>query len=74
MLVPQLRYCDLFEFGFALFEAFDIQVSAASQNTNQFLKFSQSMLNFQSCRAWRIGKHKGIRENREDVKVIFEQR
>jgi len=36
-----------FEFGFALFEAFDTPVSAASQNTNQFSKSSQSILNFQ---------------------------
>ena len=35
-----------FEFGFALFEAFDTPVSAASQNTNQFSKSSQSILNF----------------------------
>ena len=39
-----------FEFGFALFEAFDTPVSAASQNTNQFSKSSQSMLNFQPRR------------------------
>jgi len=40
-----------FEFGFALFEAFDTPVSAASQNTNQFSKSSQSILNFQHYRA-----------------------
>ena len=39
-----------FDFGFAHFEAFDTQVSAASQNTNQFSKSSQSMLKFQPCR------------------------
>jgi hypothetical protein len=38
-----------FDFGFALFEAFDTPVSAASQNTNQFSKSSQSILNFQPC-------------------------
>ena len=32
-----------FEFGFALFEAFDTPVSAAFQNTNQFSKSSQSI-------------------------------
>ena len=36
-----------FEFGFALFEAFATTVSAAFQNTNQFSKSSQYMLNFQ---------------------------
>ena len=39
-----------FEFGFALFEAFDTPVSKASQNTNQFSKSSQSILNFQTYR------------------------
>ncbi|MFA6104665.1 MAG: hypothetical protein WC721_20925, partial [Victivallaceae bacterium] len=33
-----------FEFGFALFEAFDTPVSAAFQNTNQFSKSSQSIV------------------------------
>jgi hypothetical protein len=36
-----------FDFRFALFEAFDTPVSAASQNTDQFSKSAQAMLNFQ---------------------------
>ena len=40
-----------FEFGFALFEAFDTPVSAASQNTNQFSKSSQSMVKFSSVQS-----------------------
>jgi hypothetical protein len=47
---PAIAGLRSFEFGFALFEAFDTPVSAALQNTNQFSKFSQSMLNVQPCR------------------------
>ena len=37
---PAIAVLRSFEFGFALFEAFDTPVSAASQNTNQFSKYS----------------------------------
>ena len=40
-----------FEFGFALFEAFDTPVSAASQNTNQFSKSSQSIVEFSAVQS-----------------------
>ena len=40
-----------FEFGFVLFEAFDTTVSAASQNTNQFSKSSQSIGEFSAVQS-----------------------
>ena len=40
-----------FEFGFALFEAFDTPASAASQNTNQFSKSSQSIVEFSTVQS-----------------------
>ncbi|MFA6101619.1 MAG: hypothetical protein WCV67_06565 [Victivallaceae bacterium] len=47
-----------FEFGFALFEAFDTPVSAASQNTNQFSKSSQSIVKFSAVRSITVMKIK----------------
>ena len=49
---PAIAGLRSFEFGSALFEAFDTHVSAASQNTNQFSKSSQSILNFQPYRVY----------------------
>ncbi len=43
-----------------LFEAFDTQVSAASQNTNRFSKSSQSMLNFQPCRVYLFVPYRSV--------------
>ena len=40
-----------FEFGFAIFEAFDTPVSAASQNTNQFSKSPQSIVEFSAVQS-----------------------
>ncbi len=40
-----------FEFGLALFEAFDTPVLAASQNTNQFSKSSQSIVEFSAVQS-----------------------
>ena len=53
-----------FEFGFALFEAFDTPVSAASQNTNQFSKSAQSLVKFSAVQSiYHIYRKKTQRNN-----------
>ena len=52
--------CNLYDFGFALFEAFDTPVSAASQNTNQFSKSSQSMFKFSAVQSILFSEYQEI--------------
>ena len=62
--------CEDFEFGFALFEAFDTPVSAASQNTNPNSKSSQSIVEFSAVhrqlRGGMSGKQKTVCCDRGD--------
>jgi hypothetical protein len=53
---PAIAGLRSFEFGFALFEAFDTSVSAASQNTNQFSKSSQSIVKFSAVQSIESGR------------------
>ena len=58
-----------FEFGFALFEAFDTPVSAASQNTNQFSKSLQSIVELSAVQS--INHYKCARKDKTSVMPIM---